>query len=362
MTTAGALAHHGDREMATASAPVTIRRTTARGADVEQYVAAHPDATAYHHPGWLHVIATAFGHRHTCLVAERAGRIQGVLPLVFFSNRVFGRFVVSMPFLNYGGVLADHADAEVALLDAAIEETRAAGADYLELRHARQQFPALTPKRHKVAMRLRLEATADAQWTALDRKVRNLVRKAEKASLTVASGGAELVTPFYQVFARNMRDLGTPVYGRGFFDAVLAQFPATSRVFVISQGDTPVAASIVHWHRHVMEVPWASALEESNAVSANMLLYWQMLRAAIEGGMQVFDFGRSTPNEGTFRFKKQWGAEPHELVWEYWTAPGRPMPNLSPSNTKFSLAIAAWQRLPLSVATALGPSIVRHIP
>lgn len=357
-----ALAQHEHRETRAAAPTVTIQRTTSPGAEVEQYVTSHPDSTAYHHPGWLDVIATAFAHRHTCLVAEDHGRVRGVLPLVFFSNRVFGRFVVSMPFLNYGGVLADDAAIARALLDAAIADTTAAGADYLELRHSTQMFASLTPKRHKVAMRLPLEATADAQWTALDRKVRNLVRKAEKASLAVAIGGADLVAPFYRVFARNMRDLGTPVYGRGFFDAVLARFPASSRVFVISQGDTPVAASIVHWHRGTMEVPWASAIEESNAVSANMLLYWQMLRSAVEGGMRVFDFGRSTPNEGTFRFKKQWGAVPHELVWEYWTAPGRSMPNLSPTNTKFSLAIAAWQRLPLSVATALGPSIVRHIP
>lgn len=87
-----------------------------------------------------------------------------------------------------------------------------------------------------------------------------------------------------------------------------------------------------------------------------------MLRFCVERGFKAFDFGRSTPNEGTFHFKKQWGAEPHELVWEYWTAPGHSLPNLNPANPKFSLAIQAWQRLPLAVASALGPRIVRNIP
>jgi lipid II:glycine glycyltransferase (peptidoglycan interpeptide bridge formation enzyme) len=124
----------------------------------------------------------------------------------------------------------------------------------------------------------------------------------------------------------------------------------------------PVAASIVHWHRAMIEVPWASAIREFNPLCPNVLLYWHMLRFAIDGGYRIFDFGRSTPGEGTFLFKKQWGAEPCELVWEYWTGSGKTVPNLSPANAKFNLAIRTWQRLPLPIATTLGPLIVRNIP
>jgi lipid II:glycine glycyltransferase (peptidoglycan interpeptide bridge formation enzyme) len=109
-------------------------------------------------------------------------------------------------------------------------------------------------------------------------------------------------------------------------------------------------------------VPWASAIREFNPLCANVFLYWQMLQFAVERGVHIFDFGRSTPNEGTFHFKRQWGAEPCELVWEYWTAPGKPLPDLNPANPKFDLAIRTWQRLPLPIATTLGPHIVRNIP
>ncbi len=115
-------------------------------------------------------------------------------------------------------------------------------------------------------------------------------------------------------------------------------------------------ASIVYWHRSMIEVPWASALRESNPLCANVLLYWHMLKFAVERGFTVFDFGRSTPNEGTFHFKRQWGAEPLELVWEYWNAAGAPPPNLNPKNPKFDLAIRVWQRLPVGVATAARPA------
>jgi FemAB-related protein (PEP-CTERM system-associated) len=328
----------------------------------DTYVDAHPHACSYHRRRWLDVIAKSFGHETKYLVAETAGHVAGVLPLVFFNSRLFGRFAVSVPFVNYGGVLADDADVENALVDRAILEARNAGSTHLELRHRRQHFSGLAPKRHKVAMQLRLAATTDDQWSALDRKLRNQVRKAEKSGLQSQDGGAELLPAFYEVFARNMRDLGTPVYSVRFFQQVLGAFPHDSRVFVVTNAGRPVAASVVHWYRKTIEVPWASSLREFNPLCANVLLYWHMLRFALARGFQTFDFGRSTPGEGTYHFKKQWDAEAHELVWEYWTAKGGSLPQLNPHNPKFGLAIRAWQRLPVRVANTLGPMVVRNIP
>ena len=327
------------------------------------YVENHPDASAYHAPVWLDVIHRAFGHETRYLVAESGGVICGVLPLVFFKSAMFGRFTVSVPFVNYGGVLADDDKAGRALLDRAIEETRRSGGSHLELRHSGDQmFSSLAARRHKVAMELTLAATADEQWTALDRKLRNQVRKAEKSGLIAQEGGPELLNEFYQVFARNMRDLGTPVYGIGFFREVLSALPNCSRVLCVRHEGRVIAASIVHWGGRRIEVPWASALREFNPLCPNVLLYWSMIQLAIGRRCATFDFGRSTPNEGTFQFKKQWGAVARPLVWEYWTAPGRSIPDMNPANPKFDLAVRAWQRLPVSVATALGPHIVRNIP
>jgi FemAB-related protein (PEP-CTERM system-associated) len=346
---------------ANTDADVTVRDDVPARA-CEDYVASHPLATAYHRPAWLDVIRTAFGHETKYLVAESANRIAGVLPLVLFRSRLFGRFAVSMPFLNYGGILAETSDAERALLTHSIGETNRIAGKFVELRHTRQLFSDLPARRHKVAMRLALAADSDEQWKRLDRKLRNQIRKGEKSGLTVQIGGSELLGQFYTVFARNMRDLGTPVYGLRFFRTVLSTFPEHTRVFTVTLDQRPVAASIVHWHRNTAEVPWASAIREFNPLCTNVLLYWHMLRFAIDRGLRTFDFGRSTPGEGTYLFKKQWDAEPHQLVWEYWMADGRPLPDLSPKNPKFSLAINAWRHLPVGVATAIGPMIVRNIP
>jgi FemAB-related protein (PEP-CTERM system-associated) len=331
-------------------------------ADLDRFAHGHSQATGYHLPAWLGVIERSFGHETKYLAAVSANGIEGVLPLVFFKSRIFGRFTVSMPFLNYGGLVADRPGVARALVDRAVEETRSRGGSHLELRHSAQLCPDLAPKRHKVSMRLPLAADPERQWEALDRKVRNQVRKGEKSQLSVSIGGAEQVDDFYSVFARNMRDLGTPVYTKRFFAEVVRTFPDSSRLFVVHHEGKPVAASLVFWHRSMIEVPWASALRESNPLSANVLLYWHMLKFSIERGFSVFDFGRSTPDAGTFHFKRQWGAQPLELVWEYWNASGTAPASMNPDNPKFDLAIRIWQKLPLAVTTAIGPHVIRNIP
>ncbi|MCA1651270.1 MAG: GNAT family N-acetyltransferase [Acidobacteria bacterium] len=172
----------------------------------------------------------------------------------------------------------------------------------------------------------------------------------------------ELLGAFYPVFAENMRDLGTPVYGRRFFEQILAHVGTDARVFVVTLERKPVAASITIGYRGKLEVPWSSSLKQYRMLNANTLLYWEMLKWAIEHRFHTFDFGRSTPNDGPYQFKAQWKAQPHPLSWEYALVNGSTMPDQSPKNPKFSLAIRLWQRLPVSVATTLGPSIVRSIP
>jgi FemAB-related protein (PEP-CTERM system-associated) len=308
------------------------------------------------------VFEDAFGHECVYLSARRGDRITGVLPLVFFRSALFGRFLVSLPFFNYGGIVADDGDARDALVDAARDEARARRARHVELRHVARQVEALPFRPHKVAMTLPLCQDEEAQWKALDNKVRNQVRKAQKSGCTVESGGADLIDDFYEVFARNMRDLGTPVYGVQLFDETFRAAPGACRVHLVRREGRPIAAGITIDHRDGTENPWASSLREFRAICPNMLLYWEMLRGAIARGLRVFDFGRSTPDEGTFFFKRQWGAQPAPMHWEYVLLEGAALPDHSPANARFSRAIAIWQSLPLWIANAAGPSIVRHIP
>lgn len=341
--------------------PLDIRRDVPV-AEWDSFVDSHPDATIYHRSEWAPLLQEVFGRRMIRLAAVAEGRVVGILPIVPFVSPLFGRFATSMPFMNYGGIATSHAGAARALLDAAVVDSRAARARYLELRHTRRVFDHLPVQTRKVSMVLPLESTVDAQFAAIDRKLRNQVRKAEKSGLTVRTGGVELAGAFHQVLAENMRDLGSPVHGRRFFEAILRALPSRSRIFTVWLGDVPVAASCVLWHRDRLEVPWASSLRRYNPLCPNILLYWEMLKFGVERGFASFDFGRSTPQEGTYLFKQQWGAQPVPLFWEYWLAEGAEVPDRSPKNPKFSFALEIWQRLPVPVTTALGPWIVRGIP
>jgi FemAB-related protein (PEP-CTERM system-associated) len=324
-------------------------------------------ATGYHSWAWRDVFARSFGHDSVYLVARRASRgqidqiqqIDGVLPLTDVRSLLFGRSLTSLPFLNYGGVVADSDEAARALVDEAARLARARGCRHVELRHIGRRFTDLPCKQHKVTMRLPLHT---GMWDRLDRKVRNQIRKAEKSGLTAVRGGAELLAEFYLVFARNMRDLGTPVYARRFFAEIMAAFPDRTRLVVVRLKDRPVAAALTYRTGAQVEVPWASSVRDYNALCPNHLLYWTVMDTAVAEGCDLLDFGRSTPDEGTYKFKAQWGAEPVPLHWEYAGLDGGVPPDLSPKNPTFRLAIAVWQRLPLWIANAAGPHVVRGIP
>lgn len=329
----------------------------------DAYVNRVPGATSAHQMGWLRVIRRVFGHETYALAVEGPGAtLRGILPLVFLKSRMFGTFLVSMPFLNYGGVLADGRDEERLLLSEAAALRERLGAAHVELRHAGSAVEGLPSRSHKVSMLLPLSDSEEAQWAKLNAKVRNQVRKAQKSGLTATVGGRDLLDGFYTVFAHNMRDLGTPVYSKSFFSSVLDEFPASSRIIMVELDGKPVAGGLVMWHRGRLEVPWASSLREFNSSCPNNLLYWEAIRFAVALGLEVLDFGRSTPGGGTYKFKAQWGAAPVQLHWQYILKPGGSIPDITPTNPRYQAAIAVWKRLPVPVTKAIGPLLVRNIP
>ncbi len=328
----------------------------------DDYVERHPTATNYHQLGWKSVIERGFGHKTHYLLARDGETLVGLLPLVIMKSRLFGKFAVSMPFFNYGGMLADDEAIEEALLAAAKRTAIEEQSSHIELRHQSTHGFGLQVRQHKVTMILDLAESVELQWKGLDAKVRNQVRKAEKSELSVETGGTDLLSDFYGVFCRNMRDLGTPVYGLSFFKEILRSFPSSTSIFVVRLDGRPVAAGIASGFKETIEVPWASSLREYRNLCPNMLLYWSMISSSIDRGFRKFDFGRSTPGEGTHKFKEQWGAKSFPLAWEYWTGNAKDLPDLSPKNPKYERAIELWKRLPVAVANRLGPSIVRNIP
>jgi FemAB-related protein (PEP-CTERM system-associated) len=326
------------------------------------FVHHHGDASGYHQWEWRNVFEQALGLRCHYLAARDGDAIVGVLPLAEVRSRIFGRALSSLPYVNYGGVLAVNAEARQALIQEAGRRADARSLSYVVLRHRRRLCPELPVRTHKVTMLLPLAPTSDEMWSGLDGKVRNQIRKAEKSGLVIESGGDALVDEFYTVFARNMRDLGTPVYSRSLFASIVANFPSAAKVHIVRLNGQPIACALSYGYGDVVEVPSASSLREHRALCPNHLMYWSIITAAIAEGRKVFDFGRSSPDDGTYKFKEQWGAVSEQLWWEYRLTADATLPADDRHSAKFHATIEAWKRLPLAVATLLGPRIARSVP
>ena len=330
----------------------------------ERFVETRPGTTAYHQLGWKCIVEEAFGHRtHYLLAEDEQGTMTGILPIVEFKSLLFGNYMVSLPFVNYGGLCSDDDESAERLLQFAIEIAGKQGASHIEFRDQKPAEHGLPVKTSKASMVMGLPQQAEQLWDAFPHKLRSQIRRPQKEGLYARTGGKEELGSFYTVFSVNMRDLGTPVYSKRFFETILDTFPNSTWICTVyNDRQIPLASGFLIEFKGIVEIPWASSLREYNRVSPNMLLYWTALEHSCKRGAKSFDFGRSSPDSGTYKFKQQWGANPKMLYWHYWLRDGGPMPELNPKNPKYRIAINLWKRLPLAMTKLFGPAIVKNLP
>jgi FemAB-related protein (PEP-CTERM system-associated) len=345
----------------------------------DDYVRAHAFPSIYHLTSWLKAIENAYGHKTYYLIclgkSDRSSaneEVLGILPLVHMKHVLFGNRLVSVPYSDYGGILASGEEPARALMVEAAKLAEHLQCNEIELRH-RESLPqandcsllngAFTPltKSHKVRLVLNLPDSSEKLINSFKPKLRSQIRKPQKAGLHAAIGGSELLEHFYQVFSVNMRDLGSPVHSRRLMQDIMQHMGDAARIFVIYKDSRPLSCSMVIGYRNILANPWASSLKSFNALSPNMLLYWKMLEYACDHGFALFDFGRSTPFGGTYRFKQQWGAEDHPLSWQYLRIGKKSAISEDIEDSKTSAAINLWKRLPVPLANLCGPYIRKHI-
>jgi hypothetical protein len=377
----------------------------------DNYVLSHPYSTLYHLSTWRNIIRKGYGHKTYYLIAtkcnlksgknyrkqtfakplepshppETSESIVGLLPLVHLRHVFFGNSLISMPFFDYGGVLADEEDIGKALLDKALKLGEELRVRNIELRQigpvpgfnglnssTSENSPATTSEpicgnfvfqtsSHKVRMVLELPDSSDTLMQSFKSKLRSQIKRPLKEGLYPRIGGLELLDDFYEVFSINMRDLGSPVHSKSLIRNVIAGFPERAKFVVIYKQALPVASSLMIGFKDFLNNPWASALRTFNRMSPNMLLYWSMFEYAVDKGYSHFDLGRSSPEEGTFRFKRQWGALPTPLHWHYISLNHQPMGGENHSKSDFDKAINYWKRLPVPLTKLIGPMIRKHI-
>ncbi len=329
----------------------------------DTFVRGCPGWTHFHLAGWRGIYEDVFEHECLYLAArDPSGGLAGVLPLVRVRSLVFGHYLVSQPFVNYGGPLGTPEAVRV-LGDHAAALAREERVKLLELRCRAPQPLALPVSHRKVTVLLDLvPGDAEAVWKRFSSKLRSQIRRPEKDGVEVRIG-PEQVDPFYRVFARHMRDLGTPVLPRRFFEALASAFGEEVWFGCAYLGARAIACGAGFRWADEFEMTWAAALYEFSRLAANMRLYWAFMERAAGAGLARFNFGRCTPGGGTHRFKRQWGSRDEQLWWyQSGAGAGHGAGTPSPDDGAYAWGPRLWRRLPLRLATALGPRIVRGIP
>lgn len=352
----------------------------------DAYVYKHPQATFCHLSGWKNIIEKAYRHKAYYLVATEdtcptktkdlrfspwhKTKIVGLLPLIHLKHFFFGNSLISMPFLDYGGILADNKKIEGKLVSAAIKLAKKLKATNLELRHItplsclhdsrNQPFNLiLQTLSHKVSMALQVPNNPETLMQSFKSKLRNQIKKPIKGGCAAVVGSVDLLDDFYKVFSANMRDLGSPVHSKKFIEHVLNEFHE-ARICLVYKGNRALAAGVIIGFKNRLNNPWASSLHKFSRLSPNMLLYWTMLDYACSNGYHYFDLGRSSLGDGTYEFKTQWGACAAALHWHYISTNGK-KPVGQKKNFAFNQAATYWQKLPVTFTRVLGPPIRKYI-
>jgi len=328
----------------------------------DEFIKSSPEGTFGHLSVWSKVYGI-YGYKfHPIAAIDDTGSIRGVLPLFLMKNYFWQKFLVSNPFLSYGGICSEDNKTKEALILKAKEIAVKNNVEYFEIRQLAGTMDNLTLKNDFVTMFLRLEKGEEFIWeNTLTPKVRNQIRKAVKSGLTVDFGN-EYLDDYYRVLAVNHRDLGTPLHSKTFFSKVLEGFNKSSGIIVVKYKDKVIAGMLYIHFKNVFSEPWAASLRKYNKLCPNNILYWEAIKYACKNGFEYFDFGRSTIDSGTYMFKKQWGAEQIQLNYLYFLNKVDKIPEFNVYNNKYEFAINAWKKLPMVIANTIGPMLVRYLP
>lgn len=331
---------------------------------VDAYVERHPQGSAFHRPAWSAAVERGCRQKAHYIVAEAGGAITGVLPLTEIHSPLFGRALVSAGFAVGGGPIADDAATVDQLAEAGWALAERLSCPSLELRGGAVPSGAAWHVEQGIyAGFCRPLATDDeAELLAIPRKQRAEVRRALGFDLAVAAGRGEADrAAHYDVYARSVHNLGTPVFPRSLFDAVLDGFGDDADIVTVSREGEPLASVLSLYHKGVVLPYWGGGTAAARTWRANDMMYYALMRHARERGCAAFDFGRSKFGTGAFAFKKNWGFEPEALSYAARTADGQEPRQINPLSPKYRLQVAMWQRLPLGLANRLGPWIARGL-
>ncbi len=325
----------------------------------DNYVNQHPDATFFHLFGWKKVLEKSFRHKNYYLCALENNNIAGILPLGHIKSLLFGNTLISTPFAVYGGILADNDEVKQLLRQAACDLAEELKVDHLELRNLKRENPDWPTKELYVYFKKELANNDEDNLKAIPRKQRAMVRKGIKAELQYDVN--QDVDTFFAAYSESVRNLGTPVFPKKLFMALIDEFKDQSDILTISKNKQLVASVLSFYFKDTVLPYYGGGTTLARTLKGNDFMYWSLIQHAVKKGITVFDYGRSKEGTGSYSFKKNWGFEPQPLFYEYYLVKAKEISDINPLNPKYQMFIKLWQKLPLRISQILGPILARDL-
>lgn len=343
---------------------MVVERFSGTSGEWDAFVASTKAANFSHQCDWLQLCSEVYGGEPHYIAAYGGARIVGVMPVMLRSVIGAGRVLYATPFADEGGCCTDDADVEAQLIQAAISLGEEVGASYLEVR---QRTPLVVDgvcDQSRVTLEMPLPADKQALWESLSKNMRKKVRRAGRDGLISEEGGPEHIPSFYDIYAANMQDLGSPMHSRRFFEALFHRFPEDmlSVIVRIEETGLVVGAAVAIRFGEVLTVLCAHSAREHFELFPNNLLYWHLLEAAIEWGCRVANFGRSPVDTGIYAYKKSWHMDDHQLYYTRVPVCGQPPEADAREGRTYALFREMWRRMPSPIARAIGPRLWARLP
>ncbi len=318
------------------------------------YVDSNPRASLHHVAGWYEVISESYSVKLRYLSAIAKDKTVGVLPLYHAEGILFRTNLYSL----YGGALTDSQEIACLLYDRAKKILDEEGLGKLVIRASRDEIPGMNRAESSASFRLSLAERDVSIWDGLGKKTRWTLRQVEKENYQVepVEVNENALFRFWEIYAFNMRRLGTPVMSRAYFISLKNVFGRNLRLFTIELDGLVVGGMLCLVHNHSIHNMYAAVMPEHQARNANYQLYWSAIEFAMQEKLKFFDFGISATGSGAYHFKTKWRGE--ELSMSSWSSsePG------SAASRKTSSINKLWSHLPLVICNSVGPVVRQRLP
>lgn len=292
----------------------------------DAFIEAHPYGWICHTSAWKEILEESYKHikpKYLAIIDAENGKIRASLPLCHVKSRITGNRLVSLPFATLCDPLINSPDEFKVLFDVAIDLREALGCKHIEVRAFKgadsMADSRLCLVRHYKHHYLMLDQEPQELMKSFHRTcIRQRIQRAETSSLKVHDGESETdLKEFYRLYLKTRRRLRLPPQPYRFIHSLWQRLSPLGflNLFLARHNGQAIGGIIVFKYKERVSAEYAAMDDDFFNLSPNHLLFWTAIKKAQEEGYQVFDFGRTDPNNrGLMDFKSRWGTKTIDLI------------------------------------------------